>query len=305
MRNFFSKKDTKMQLEGHETPVSSQELLNDESTQSNSIDEIKTDLSIHPDWTLPTEDMYSFQFLNIECSPLLPNQLSITGIKIEEREDEAGGLDATVFIRHSMNKTIELKETTLALLDHQGQVIGRKQLNLKEVGKLPPNSSRPWVITFTQEELSIVEKPENGWKVVFQLKPSQRKHSLDLDEKWQKTLPDKDIEDLKTLVDRLERPKVTEVNLLGLKAAKRDSGDIQLIILIRNGSEKTVNLEKVPLVLEDAEGDILAKAAFTPKDLKVKANTSKPWVFIFPKSMLKKDIYSLDKWKVYMPQKQS
>lgn len=53
-----------------------------------------------------------------------------------------------------------------------------------------------------------------------------------------KTLPSKDIEDLKSLVDRLERPKATEVNLLGLKAATRENGDIQLIILIRNGSEK-------------------------------------------------------------------
>lgn len=78
---------------------------------------------------------------------------------------------------------------------------------------------------------------------------------------------------------------------------------MQLIILIRNGSEKTVNLEKVPLVLEDATGDVLAKASFTPKDLKVKANTSKPWVFIFPQSMLIKESYSLDKWKVYMPKK--
>ncbi|WP_052365773.1 SLAP domain-containing protein [Geomicrobium sp. JCM 19055] len=52
--------------------------------------------------------------------------------------------------------------------------------------------------------------------------------------------------------------------------------------------KKTVNLEKVPLVLEDATGDVLAKASFTPKELKVRANTSKPWVFIFPQSMLKK-----------------
>ncbi|GAJ97510.1 SLAP domain-containing protein [Geomicrobium sp. JCM 19055] len=228
-----------MQLEGNEAPIFSKDLLHDEVASTvETTNEVETELSIHPDWKLPQEDIYSFQFLNIECPPLLPNQLSISGIKIEEPENNEGSLEATVFIRHSMDKTIELKETTLALLDHQDQVIGRKQLNLNEVGKLPPNSSRPWVIAFSKEELNVEEKPENGWKVVFQLKPSQRKHSLDLDEKWQKTLPSKDIEDLKSLVDRLERPKATEVNLLGLKAATRENGDIQLIILIRNGSEK-------------------------------------------------------------------
>ncbi|MFB4161655.1 accessory Sec system S-layer assembly protein [Geomicrobium sp. JSM 1781026] len=302
MRNFFSKKNADVKMEGSETPVASGDYFSgDAAGEDTTTAHVDTELSIHPDWKLPQEDVYSFRFLNIECDSLLPNQLSIAGIKLDDKDSEDWGLDATVFFRHSMNKTIELGETTLALLDQNDQVLGRKTLSLKEVGKLPPKSSRPWVIPFTKDELNIEEKPEEGWKVVFQLKPSARKHSLDLDEKWQKTLPSKDIQDLESLVERLDKPKATEVNLLGLKAAKRDNGDIQLIILIRNGSEKTVNLEKVPLVLEDAEGDELAKAVFSPKDLKVKANTSKPWVFIFPEKMIKKEEYSIDQWKVYMP----
>lgn len=80
-----------MQLEGNEMPISSKDLLHDEVASTvETTNEVETELSIHPDWKLPQEDIYSFQFLNIECSPLLPNQLSISGIKIEEPENNEG-----------------------------------------------------------------------------------------------------------------------------------------------------------------------------------------------------------------------
>ncbi|MBB6450386.1 accessory Sec system S-layer assembly protein [Geomicrobium halophilum] len=298
MRSFFAKKDNNIRLEGSETSMTS-EVFTDKLQDIEEGPMVETSLSIHPQWEISKEDQYSLQFLQLECENLEPNQLSIASITIDEKE--GGGLDATVFFRQSMNKAIDLGETKLLLLDHMDNVLGRTTIDLTSLGRLPACSSRPWVVPFTKDELYVEDKPENGWKLVFQMNPSARQHTLDIEDHWQKKLQSENINHLHSLIARLEKPKAGEVNFSGLKASVKETGDVQVIILIRNGSNKTVHLEKFPLALEDANGDVLARAFFSPKQLTVKANTSKPWAFIFPKHILKKNQIHLNKWRVFRP----
>lgn len=87
MLPFFKRdKDDKPELAGQESTVSSEDLLN-ESTASDD-ESIQTELSIHPDWKLPKEDVYAFQFLNLECAPLKPNQLSLSGISLHKESED-------------------------------------------------------------------------------------------------------------------------------------------------------------------------------------------------------------------------
>ena len=73
-------------------------------------------------------------------------------------------------------------------------------------------------------------------------------------------------------------------------------------LLIRNGSEKNIKFEQLPLIVEDASGEVIAKGTFQFEKLEVKANTSKPWTFIFPKELILNEDIDLSKWKVYLPQ---
>ena len=67
------------------------------------------------------------------------------------------------------------------------------------------------------------------------------------------------------------------------------NGPLHTTLLIRNGSEKNMKLEQLPLIVEDASGEVIAKGGFQFDNLEVKANTSKPWTFIFPKELLLKE----------------
>ena len=64
-----------------------------------------------------------------------------------------------------------------------------------------------------------------------------------------------------------------------------------------------MKLEQLPLVVEDASGEVIAKGTFKLNQLEIKANTSKPWIFIFPKERLLKEEIDLSKWKVHPPKK--
>ncbi|MDQ0298184.1 accessory Sec system S-layer assembly protein [Salibacterium salarium] len=299
---FFRKKGNgKPKMEGNESTVSSEDLLNESADTASSEKQIDTDLSVHPEWTISKEDQYSFQFLNMECPPLKPNQISLSGISLQH--EEAGQYQITAFIRSSLNKTIKLHETTLVLLDSSDNVIGRKTMDLEEAGDIPPRSSRPWNFHFTDQDLFTKDIPEEGWKLAFQLKPSSRKHSLDLQNSWEQSLAEKDKNQLQEMVEKLDPPKSGEVNFMGLKAVHKEEGDLHVTLLVRNGSAKSINLEQIPLQVEDANGEVIAKGGFTLKDFGVKANTSKPWTFIFPKEMVTDGDLDLSSWKAYPVQK--
>lgn len=301
MLSFFKKKDGgKPVLEGEESVVSSSELLSEEQQGEQSSEEIITALSLHPDWNITKEDQYAFQFLNMECPPLKPNQLSLSGISlIEETENN---FRITAFIRSSVNRPIELKETTLVLLNEKGDILGRKLFDLQEVGEIPAQSSRPWNFYFTNKDLFTTELPAQGWKLAFQLQPSSRKHTLDLAKSWKKSLASSEKKKLQELVEGLEPPKKGEVNFMGLQAKIQENGDLHASLLIRNGSDKQVKLEQIPLQIEDASGEVIASGGFKLEDFTVSANTSKPWTFIFPASLVTKKEPDFSSWRAYPPE---
>lgn len=300
MLSFFRKKDGEQpKMEGQESVVSSSELLEEETTTSEE-EEIETALSIHPDWDITKEDQYSFQFLNQECAPLKPNQLSLSGISLM-RESETT-YRVTAFIRNSLDKAIRLEETTLVLLNEKEEILGRKAFNLSDVGEIPARSARPWNFVFTNKDLFTMDLPLHGWKLAFQLAPSSRKHSLDLADSWEKSLAEQDKQQLRNMVENMTPPKKGEVNFLGLQAKFADTGDLHVTMLIRNGSEKNINLEQIPLHVEDATGEVIATGGFKLDKFEVIANTSKPWTFIFPKTMVSKENPDLSRWKAYAPQ---
>lgn len=296
--SFFKRNKKDMKRQGGDSAVSSEEILGEEVQQSeNAEEEVYTQLSIHPKWKVKDEDLYVYRFLNNELPPLKPNQLSLSGIELEQKPDQ---VRVTAFIRSTVVKPIELNDASLILLDENDQQLGKKTFQLKSLGQLPVNSSRPWHFIFNRSELDKEEIPAEGWKLAFELKPG--KHRLDLDENWEKSLSEEDKDKLKEMVDNLTPPKEGEVNFMGLQANVVENGNLHVTMLIRNGGDKEIQLHELPLHVEDATGEVIATGGFKLDDFKVKANTTKPWTFIFPKELVKKDSLDLSKWKAYPPQ---
>ncbi|MCF6410107.1 accessory Sec system S-layer assembly protein [Pseudalkalibacillus salsuginis] len=290
----------KKKKNGKDSSISSNELIH-EDPQINSNDEmVDTPLSFHPEWEVPAEKKYVYQFLNNECEKLKPNQISLSGIEIN-KDEATDDYIITAFIRSSLPKPIHLPDSTLLFIAESGEVLGRKRFSFQQFGELPPNSSRPWNFLFSSKDLYVDQLPREGWKLAFELKQS-KPHQLDLEKSWEQSLSEENKNKLEEIMKNINPPKPGEVNFLGLQASKKDNGDLHIMILIRNGSEKNIQLEKLPLIVEDAYGEMIAKGGFELDNFEVKANTSKPWSFIFPKSLVQKEEYDLTKWKVYPPQ---
>lgn len=299
MLEFFKRDKNKIAKDGDDYTVDSKEFFGDEAESTGK--EVKTKLRLLPNMKIGQEEKYYYQFLNNELPLLKENQISLSGIEVKTNED--GKVFVQAFIRNSLAKSIQFKEPVpLLLLGPDGDVLARKEFDLSVIGDIPAESSLPWQFLFEERNVRVKEIPQTDWKLAFELKKTQEPHALDLEESWEKSLADTDKEKLEQLVKSITPPKAGEVNFMGIQARIHEDGSLHTMLLIRNGSEKNVKLEQLPLTVEDASGDVIASGGFKFDNLEVKANTSKPWTFIFPKELLQKESIDLSTWKAYPPQ---
>ncbi|MFJ7825313.1 accessory Sec system S-layer assembly protein [Psychrobacillus sp. NPDC096623] len=285
----------KTKTAGKDSTINSEELLDIEISESNSI---KTELSYHPSWNVPKEQQYVFQFLLNELEPLKPNQLSLSGLEID-KEDDSWLVKA--FFRTSLAKPIELGSVELLLLDTSNNVIASQQFDFSELGEIPGNSARPWVFKFDKPTIGSEELPAEGWQLAFNLK-SFEPHKLELHESWEKSLPKEQKEALEQLVSSLPSLKEDEVNITGVQLKEQPDDGLAVTVFIRNGSNKSLSFQQLPLVLSDANNDIVAQGSFKLDNFEVQSNTTKPWTFIFPKELVNKEAKNLTKWTVKINQ---
>lgn len=288
---FFKKKNSKNQT-ATDTFASSDQFGLEPNNEEDVL--VNTKLSFKSESGVQTEDRYYFQFLLNELQPLKRNQISISPIELRVEEQN---IHAQLFFRQSLEKEVQLSSAELLLMNGEGQIQAAQTFDLSEVGQLPAESARPWIVTFTQDSLRVpVEqiKPTD-WTVAFKLSSP---HRLELSDEWETSLADEQKERLHQLVSGLTPPKANEVNLMGLEAKQDDEGKLIVSILIRNGQEKNIEISQLPLTVIDATNQEIARGGFTLPPLVVKANTSKPWTFIFPKEMVSNQNPDLSVWKV-------
>lgn len=292
--SFFNKSEKT----GKDATVNSEELV--EQTESGGEDrEVETALSFHPDWNVPKEQEYVFRFLSNELEPLKPNQISLSGIDIDL--DQSEGLMVKAFFRSSLSKPIEMGNAELMLLDAADNLIASKEFNLKELGEIPAESARPWVFTFEKPYLKVEGKPADGWKLAFNVQ-SLVPHQLDLDPAWEEGLPEEQKDALRKVIDKLPKLNPREVNFSGFQAKIQPEGNLAVSLFIRNGHTQHITIEQLPLEVLDATGTLVARGSFNLPSLTVKANTSKPWTFIFPKEMIIMENPDFSRWTVRVPQ---
>ncbi|MFD1204729.1 MULTISPECIES: accessory Sec system S-layer assembly protein [Sporosarcina] len=289
----------KTEKTGADSTIDSQEII-EGAAQSAGTDEVETELSLHPQWNLTQEQEYVFRFLANELEPLKPNQISLSGIDIDI-EPANGSWLVKSFFRSSLEQSISVGSVELMLLDEDGKTLASQEFDLKELGDIPGKSSRPWVFVFTKENIFAEEPPTENWKLAFNVQ-SMVPHKLELDPAWEKGLSDEQKDALSKVVDKMPKLKPREVNFAGFQVKKQEDGGIAASIFIRNGHSKQINIEKLPLELVDATGDVVAKGSFALPPLSVKANTSKPWTFIYPKEMVQKENPDFSRWTIRVPQ---
>ncbi|WP_404405249.1 accessory Sec system S-layer assembly protein [Jeotgalibacillus malaysiensis] len=292
MVNWFKrKKKDPMKQSGRNSATEASALAGSDIESSDR--EVETQLIFHPSTPANDEERYYFQFLNNELPPLKANQLSLAGIELKEDNQH---LHVQVFVRNSLPKGVKIEQADLVLQGPDGEQLASQSFDFSRLGELQPESSMPWVFTFRPESVTAAEIPATDWMLSFQLK---HPHKLELDPSWEQSIAETDREQLEQLVKSLQAPKAGEVNFMGISANYAKDGSLHTAVLLRNGSDRKLELRQLPLAVEDAVGDMVASGGFKFDALEVNPNTSKPWTFVFPAEMVEKKDADFSRWRAY------
>jgi accessory Sec system S-layer assembly protein len=286
-------------------PVIESEQLNELVENNSGVEEnegselVKTALSFHPDWELTNQEKYVYMYKHEQLPLLKENQISISGIK---KIDFDEGFVVIAFLRNTLAKAIRLEEVGILILDETGEAAARKTFELDGLGELPAMSCRPWRFLFYNEDKLKENLPDSDWSIAFEVSNNNSQHSLDLEDTWKAQLPDHQIKQLEELVAKMPALSPNEISFTGIEARLLDDARLSVSLFIRNGYNKDIQLQKIPLIVEDANGTKVAQGSFTLESFSVKANTSKPWTFIFPETLVLEKNPDLSTWRVYPPQ---
>ncbi len=264
---------------------------------------VATPVSLHESWekNLDTHQKYALGFMASELPDMAVGNVSLAGIRIFPHED---GVEVTAFIRNGLPRPIRLETMNLLILIGDNQLFARQSFDLSEVGEIPSFHARPWSFVFKRENFLMRDVMLTNWKLAFEL--AQKKlvlpQQLELEESWIKALSDEQKQSLIRLAQQLPPLQAGEVNVQSVQLNKAEDDSLRALLLIRNGSDRSLSFERLPLVLLDANGEKVAEGLFELGGLTVNAQTSKPWLFIFPKESIIKQDADLSRWKVTVPQ---
>ncbi|WP_075982982.1 accessory Sec system S-layer assembly protein [Bacillus massilinigeriensis] len=297
MALFRKKKNSTETTEVEKELVPGQNEVTEENEET-----VETTLIFHPDLFMTPQEKYVYRYHHLRLPKLKENQISISGLKLHEHE---GNLFVIAFLRNTLPKSVHFESVDLIILNKEKQPIAKQTFDMDDLIDLAPKSCMPWTFLFTEDSRLTEEVPGEGdWTIAFELKSKDRPHQLDLEASWENQLAPNQREHLEKLVAGLPKLSQGEVNFMGIEAKFVQDHAFAVTVLIRNGSTKNIQLEQIPLIVEDADGDIVCQGGFKLDQFEVKANTSKPWTFIFPAQLVLKPEPNLASWKVYPPAQQ-
>lgn len=189
--------------------------------------------------------------------------------------DAGDKLEASVFFRNGLNMKIDFSILPLKLVNNEGEIVASQVFNLSDVGEIPPLSVRPYKLYF--DKINII-KPINdikSLKVMF----DKNLRVIDKAELQYEDLPeDISIDEKRFFETYLNNLPIIEKGQVDLKCYDvriKEEDKIKITIIIRNGFDKSINLEQLPITIYDNNKEVICSTVFKCEDLRVSSMKAK------------------------------
>ncbi|MBU3143445.1 SLAP domain-containing protein [Clostridium sp. CF012] len=239
------------------------------------------------------------EFLSEELAqlPALEDgQVSINGIYTFDMGEK---IEVSVYLRNGLATEINFDKVPLVIINKKGELLAKQIMYMQDFGVLPPFSARPYKIYFDKINVFVDTIPMDDWKIQFEKSISAVSTvKVELED-----VPKNMDHDLKSsfikFLSKLPLTKAGDVNIEVFKTEKRMGNSISIVVLIRNGCDKIINLEKLPIIVEDLQGEIVAKGIFDTQNVNVNPHKAKIYELIITEDYIVNKDYDINNCKVY------
>lgn len=272
--------------------------MNDSKSKENK-KEAEIQLSIHPEMV---DSLSNFQMETIkeEIEALPPINEGDVNISTDYVFDMGDKYEVSIFIRNGLKRSVNFERLPLMLMNEKNENLCNKVFNLRMVGDIPPMSVRPWKIYFLKEEVNLGEMDLSNLKVVFdssiKAESTVKVQLEDLPEQIQGSNKTK----LEDFMKKLPLLRSGEISISTYDVFFDVENGLSVVLVIRNGSSKSIKAEKIPVCVRDASKDIIAKGVFQldNEDVVINSLKAKLCRFVFPQEEILVDKIDLNNWAV-------
>ena len=245
--------------------------------------------------------MSDFQkdFLREELAEL-PNledgQVSITGIYTFGMGEK---LEFSVYLRNGLSKQINFDKVPLVIINNNGDVLAKQVIDMGDFGILPPFSARPYKVYFDKANLLVDTISNDDFKIQFEKSIS----AINTVKVELEGIPEDMDYHLKSsftkFLDKLPLIKAGDVNIEVFKTLKCMDNSISIVFMIRNGCDKVIKLERLPIVVRDEQGEVVAKGLFEIENISVNPHKAKVYDFTITDEYIVNKDFDITNCKVY------
>lgn len=212
-----------------------------------------------------------------ELPSINENQVKITTTGVSPAEGE---LLVGFFVSNGLSQKVKFDTVPLVLMDSEKRVLARQLFAGDIIGEIASGSAKACVVRFAQSNVFVEDVPLEC-QVCFDI-PVKQPESIQI--RYQ-SLPDNITEDQQRELDRVlaELPPIKrgEVNVSPLYAQITAQSDLITTVIIRNASDRIINLEQIPLAVFNAQHVELARAQFNIENLSIEPFKALTWAFNF------------------------
>ncbi|EQB88390.1 SLAP domain-containing protein [Clostridium punense] len=230
--------------------------------------------------------------------PLDKNKVDITSTYITEHEDS---VEVGFFIRNTLTTYVAFERVALCLKDEEGGVLTSQVFNFKDMTKVPPSSGVPMSINFKKNESFNFDKNK---KYIISFDNADKMESYEGAGSEIENMPTNlSFESEREILDYangLETLKANEISLSVFKLAQSQDRGIDITLLMRNGYDRNIKLQVLPVKVLNYNDTVIGKDIFrNPEGLvSISAKKSKLLRLHLDPSKLYTTIFDLSKCKV-------
>lgn len=259
---------------------------------------IDVKLSLTPEMEVVMSEVQK-EYLEEEMSESIPQiergQINVSGVYAYKDGDK---LEVKFYIVNGLDQELNFEKVPFKIITSSGEEIAYQVFNLKDMGNIPPCSARPGKVYFNQGNVFTDEIKHDDWKLVFDENIKALTYADIEVENFPEDMTEKDKNAFNEFLRNI--PKVEkgqfEINVFTMLQYK--NGDILLTLVFRNGVDKEVSIEKLPLTLKDENEETIFSAAYSLEDFKVSPEKAKILSVIVKKDILLKEEVDLAKAKL-------
>jgi len=230
-----------------------------------------------------------------ELEPIKEGQLNVFGIYAYDLGDK---FEVKVYIRNGLSSSIKLGYMPFIILNSKNKTLAYQIFNLESLGEIPSHAARPVKLYFQKKNVYVDSIPMDDWYVAFDTRVDVKRR---VKVEYENLPKDIGVEE-KIVFDNFlkELPELNEgeftVSTFSIGVQK--NGNILVTLVIRNGTNKQISLDKIPMTVKDANGTVVKSNLFKLNDLSIGAHRARVCNFAFPTGLTLEEDVALNNWTV-------